>query len=87
METQIETPLARAIRLAGGMTKLAKGLRLNSHAVVYQWTKARVPAEHCPDIEALTGVRCEELRPDMNWGVLRLPRAGLIEAALCGQES
>jgi transcriptional repressor of cell division inhibition gene dicB len=31
------------------------------------------PAEHCPDAEQLTGgaVRCEELRPDVNWSVVR----------------
>lgn len=35
------------------------------------------PAEHCPDAEELTGgdVRCEELRPDVNWGVLRTKAA------------
>ena len=33
--------------------------------------KERVPAEACPDIEALTGIACELLRPDVNWSVLR----------------
>lgn len=68
---QAETPLGRAIRLCGGITKMARDLGLNGHGVVYQWTRARVPAEHCPDIEALCGVPCEELRPDVNWAVLR----------------
>ena len=35
------------------------------------WKQRGIPAEKCPDIEALTGVRCEELRPDVNWAVLR----------------
>lgn len=31
------------------------------------------PAEYCPDIERVTGgaVRCEDLRPDVDWSVLR----------------
>lgn len=66
-----ETPLERAITAAGGMTELARKLGAKSHAVVYQWKQTRVPADKCPDIEALTGVRCEELRPDVNWSVLR----------------
>lgn len=34
----------------------------------------RVPAEKCPAIERLTNgtVRCEELRPDVDWAYLRL---------------
>lgn len=49
---------------------------LGVHSVqISQWkTGARqVPAERCPDIEAATDglVTCEELRPDVNWAVLR----------------
>lgn len=47
--------------------------------MVSQWkTGARqVPAERCPDIEAATqgAVTCEELRPDVNWAVLRETKA------------
>ena len=71
MNTSNATPLERAIHEAGGPTNLAKALGLSGHAVIYQWKQNRVPAEHCPDVEALTGVRCEELRPDVNWAVLR----------------
>lgn len=73
MEIQTETPLDHAIRLGGGITKFAKSLGLKSHMVVYQWTKTRVPAEHCPAIERETGavIRCEDLRPDIEWCVLR----------------
>jgi DNA-binding transcriptional regulator YdaS (Cro superfamily) len=43
--------------------------------LVSQWANdaRRVPAERCPSIEAATGsaVRCEDLRPDIAWGVLR----------------
>lgn len=71
MEIPSKTPLDRAIDAAGGITNMAKALELNSHAVIQQWRLNRVPAEHCPDVEALTGVKCEELRPDVNWAVLR----------------
>ena len=71
MNTSNATPLERAIHEVGGPTNLAKALGLSGHAVIYQWKQNRVPAEHCPDVEALTGVRCEELRPDVNWAVLR----------------
>jgi DNA-binding transcriptional regulator YdaS (Cro superfamily) len=71
METKTETALEQAIKLAGGVTKLSRDLNLNGHAVIYQWGKTRVPAEQCPNIERLTGIRCEELRPDVAWSVLR----------------
>jgi DNA-binding transcriptional regulator YdaS (Cro superfamily) len=80
MSTQTETGLERAIRLAGGITKLARDLDLSGHQVVYQWGRTRVPAEYCPRIEELFGVRCEDLRPDINWSVLRR-RARRREAA------
>jgi DNA-binding transcriptional regulator YdaS (Cro superfamily) len=71
------TPLERAITASGGITKLARALGLKSHAVINNWREARVPADWCPDIEGLTGIRCEELRPDVNWGVLRLQCAAV----------
>jgi len=58
-----------------GSAKLANALtamgRKATKASVSRWKRERVPAEFCPDIEALTKVRCEELRPDVNWAVLR----------------
>lgn len=43
--------------------------------VVNQWTSGvrQVPAERCPAIERATNgaVRCEYLRPDVDWAVLR----------------
>ena len=40
---------------------------------VTAWRKRGIPAERCPDIERATGgtVRCEELRPDVDWNYLR----------------
>lgn len=70
-----DVALNRAIVAAGGISAMARALGLSSHGVVHQWRLNRVPAEHCPDIEALTGIRCEELRPDINWAVLRCNHA------------
>ena len=41
---------------------------------VEHWVKVgRAPAEHCPLIERATSgaVTCEQLRPDIEWSVLR----------------
>ena len=73
-DTQQKTPLGRAIAATGSMSNLARRLGVTKGAV-FQWSMPgrRVPAEHCPCIEMLTNgaVMCEELRPDMEWGVLR----------------
>lgn len=72
-----ESPIERAIRLAGGPTALARALRarghtrVNSHATVAQWVTAGVPAKYCPDIEDITGVPCEDLDGETNWGLVR----------------
>ncbi len=49
---------------------------IGAHPVlVSQWASGtrRVPAERCPAIERATGgaVRCEDLRPDVDWAYLR----------------
>lgn len=77
MEQELNPGLERAIDAAGGITALARALGLKSHTVVQQWRLNRIPAEHCPSIEGITGVRCEDLRPDVNWGVLRAQSAGV----------
>lgn len=63
----------RACHAAGGLTKLAATLGRSKQALNHY--KDRVPAEMCPLIERATGVRCEELRPDIAWGVLRRKQA------------
>ncbi len=58
----------------GRGAEIAQHLGL-SPVLVTQWALKRrqVPAERCPDIEQATNgqVTCEELRPDVNWSVLR----------------
>lgn len=68
-----KNPVDAAIKAMGGVAGTVRALRLNGHATVQQWRKTRVPAERCPTIERVTGglVRCEDLRPDVEWGVLR----------------
>ncbi len=68
------TGLRKAIEVAGGATKLAAALGVTAQRLS-NWVERGVPAERCPDIERATNgaVRCEELRPDVAWGVLREP--------------
>lgn len=54
------------------MTALANRIGVKGKQVVFNWQTRGVPAEFCPLIERETGVRCEELRPDIAWGVLRV---------------
>jgi DNA-binding transcriptional regulator YdaS (Cro superfamily) len=77
------TPLEIAAKIVGSQTVLANLLGVSKGAIP-QWKGEgqRVPAEHCPVIERVTGgaVRCEDLRPDIEWGVLRKNRAPLKKA-------
>lgn len=58
----------------GAGADLARALSLPK-PLIYQWAAEvrRVPADHCPGIERETAgaVRCEELRPDIDWAYLR----------------
>ena len=53
--------------------------------LISQWSLGRrqVPAERCPDIERVTGgaVTCEDLRPDVDWSVLRRNAANAEQPA------
>lgn len=71
MKTKQEA-LEKVFEIVGSKSAVAKHFGILPYAV-FKWQRSGVPAERCPDIEALTGgkVTCEELRPDVNWGVLR----------------
>lgn len=60
----------------GKRTDLARAIQAPT-ILISQWAyeQRQVPAERCPDIERATGgaVRCEDLRPDVDWSVLRGP--------------
>lgn len=69
----MNTKVIQAIEALGGVTAVAKlcGVRPPS---VWEWKhRGRIPAERCPAIERATNgaVRCEDLRPDVDWSVLR----------------
>jgi DNA-binding transcriptional regulator YdaS (Cro superfamily) len=63
-----------AIMHLGNATKLAKALDVTTQAVCF-WRdgKREIPADKCPLIERVTDgkVRCEDLRPDVDWQYIR----------------
>ena len=66
--------IEKTIKHFGGLSAVARALQLSGYQVVQQWAASkRVPAEHCPRIEEITGgaIRCEELNDRVNWAVLR----------------
>ena len=72
--------LDKAIEAVGGPAKLAAAIGVKPQ-VVTNWRSRGVPAEQCPAIERATRdvgkpVLCEELRPDVAWGVLREQATG-----------
>lgn len=71
--------IKQAAQICEGSSKLAALLGVTPAAIT-QWCLPssdkfyrQVPAERCPAIEQITRgiVRCENLRPDIAWGVLR----------------
>jgi DNA-binding transcriptional regulator YdaS (Cro superfamily) len=54
--------LKKAIKAAGGPVAFANALGINRQAV---WAWKQIPAERIIEIERLTGVPREELRPDL----------------------
>lgn len=58
----------------GRASKLAAALKV-TQVTVHGWAHDRVPADRCPAIERETAghVRCEDMRPDVDWSVLRHP--------------
>ena len=70
------TPIDAAISVVQSAAEFAKAIDRSPQFVSQLRSGGRqVPAELCPLIELATGgkVRCEELRPDVNWAVLRTP--------------
>jgi DNA-binding transcriptional regulator YdaS (Cro superfamily) len=72
--------LHEAIKRAGGQTALANALKpkykFMRQGNIQKWLRSpnpekMPPADYCPDIERLTGVRCEDMRPDVDWTYLR----------------
>lgn len=57
-----------------GLAEFARRLNVK-YQLVQGWLdeerKFAAPADYCPSIEREFGIRCEILRPDIDWGVLR----------------
>lgn len=64
----------KAIEIAGGAAKLADQLGVTYQAVCF-WRdgERKFPAHLAPSLERFTDgqVRCEELRPDVDWAFIR----------------
>lgn len=76
--TPAQLAAERAIKVLGGPVNAARVLQVKDerHQTVQSWLRNRVPAEYCPAIERETRlmgdvVTCEQMRPDVAWGVLR----------------
>ena len=72
--------LRKAVRIAGGMTKLPVRLGVGQSAVSNWIARGCVSAERCRDIETVTDgrVRRYELRPDILGNPWRLERDGHV---------
>ena len=73
-----------ACEIVGGQTALARLIGIAT-PTVNQWVKQKrpIPAERCPTIEKATNgaVRCEDLRPDVDWAYLRATNCQAKQAA------
>lgn len=75
MISTMNEAIKRAINLKGSGAAFASAIDRSPQFVSQLLRGERsVPAELCPLIERATGgaVRCEELRPDVAWDVLRM---------------
>jgi DNA-binding transcriptional regulator YdaS (Cro superfamily) len=62
--------MRRAIQKAGGLKALADALGEQPNTVS-NWINRGAPIDKCPSIEHITGVMCEELRPQVDWATFR----------------
>lgn len=73
-------PLERAIEIFVTQKALADAIGVPSRNIWAWLERGNVPAERCPAIEKATNgaVRCEDLRPDVDWAYLRSPGNGAV---------
>lgn len=66
--------ISKAIQVTGSASSLAAALKVTTQAVCF-WRDGlrKLPADLCIQIEKTTSgaVRCEDLRPDVDWAYLR----------------
>jgi DNA-binding transcriptional regulator YdaS (Cro superfamily) len=65
--------LKNAEKLIGSQSALARAVGVAPQVVNNWQRRGNVPADYCPSIERVTkgAVTCEQLRPDVDWAVLR----------------
>ena len=72
--------IAEAINGAGGPAKVARACHVSVQAVCF-WRDGlrKLPADHCITLEKLNQgqVRCEAMRPDVDWAYLRSAAQGV----------
>lgn len=79
LDTTPNAALDRAIAFFGGMSAMARALKLSGHQVVQEWRRqGRVPAPHCAEIERITGEKSELLNDTIDWEFYRT--AGRVAA-------
>lgn len=77
----MEHPIDRAGKVVGSLAELGRRLGVTRGAINHWKLPGRhTPPEHCPRIERMTGVRCEELNPEVDWSVLRVPGTAVQES-------
>lgn len=66
------TALKQAAEIAGGQSALAKKIGVSA-VRMWNWINrdGGAVAEFCPDIEAATGITCDQLCPTVNWAFVR----------------
>ncbi len=65
--------LKAAEKVIGSQSALARAVGVVPQVVNNWHRRGNVPADYCPSIERATQgqVTCEQLRPDVDWAVLR----------------
>ncbi|RQZ58131.1 Cro/Cl family transcriptional regulator [Burkholderia cepacia] len=80
LTTFLNPDLEEAISKFPSMTAMARDLGLSGYQVIQEWRRqGRVPAEHCPEIERFTGVRCEKLNSRVDWAYVRGTAPELVQ--------
>jgi len=70
MDTSSQKALSRAIAQYPTLKAFSDALEVR-YQVVQQWLVNGVPPEYCPEIEKLTGERCEDLNSKVDWAFVR----------------
>lgn len=75
--------LKRAIGIVGSQKDLGLACGVVPQVVNNWLRRGNVPADYCPAIERATGgvVRCEDLRPDVDWAYLRATNRAEVGAS------